>query len=685
MTVSPASQCCRIVIASRHLRSNNDGIWVSDSLLASAFERFAAVSKTFARRGSFVPGPMEHKKRLAKRQMGELHFGQSHASAPIWELASLVDLTQWKWQPPTPPDLTKRRATDIRCPPDPVLDLSGIISPPQDCSPTDRSKPDKPQLPENAVLNSVADSLLSFPLGAGHTPLDVIDAGLMSLSEDSLNEAGDDMLLFSNFCNHWRQALEEGLFYGEAVKTILSGVAEGLHTESFDAYALKMADYRKLLFFEATIEGYSKRKPEEDPSFDHIAWNAILHGLSTIRMNSLRVFARAMTFIPESCMESVLSGVIANLDAFFNALGRTINPPTITRQSAKMAAALCPLGQAEYRFVLDAITQRLLRHNNNEGVDSRKVCVSWMHLLARLPGVDIDYLSQVCIVMEAESALGRLSDWDVCHLFLAWSNTQAPIENLASLQDTRRKNVLGKNKNNYYAIYGSRLWRTQQYHRARNFCRFLQAIGRERGVVSLAKGVPNVHDTGPCSLANIALGMPRPQVAIDIFCLYEESRKRNVPFWQSKFGFKALETLAWTPDFDYKKLWRILKIQPRRYLWLRSKRKTRHLFPDHASRVATAAVVVGLSPYLSRQMAFAFMTRCYFHLRSRHAKIPPSFVRALIHHITKRPPTDHPVVVSRLRFVLYVIRRELGRAEADFVALEIWRWRTANLGLRQQY
>ncbi|KAH9834273.1 hypothetical protein Tdes44962_MAKER08690 [Teratosphaeria destructans] len=104
-------------------RGRNDCFWITDDLLGDAFDRFLRLSHTNQhphrphrshrpapggrRYGSNVPGPMEARRRVARRRMGLMTsagaagppdlgalFGL-HARPPVdWE-------TSWKWQPPT--------------------------------------------------------------------------------------------------------------------------------------------------------------------------------------------------------------------------------------------------------------------------------------------------------------------------------------------------------------------------------------------------------------------------------------------------------------------------------------------------------------------------------------------------------------------------------------------------------
>ncbi|KAI8632302.1 hypothetical protein F5Y19DRAFT_359055 [Xylariaceae sp. FL1651] len=673
MSVSPTSQCYQAV--RRHLRPQYDSIWVPDSLLLSAFERYSATFRTGARYGSSVPGPMEHRKRLAKRHMGELHFGQSHPAAPIWELANLVDLTKWKWMPPTSSSDLRRqqsvKTSEMQTLSDAVLGPLRSFFPPRNDTLDNSHKLDDVFLPKDAILSGVAQPPLTWD--ADSTSMEVVDVGLGLLSQDVTNGTGATPL-FARFCDTWQHALMEGSFHGEAVCKVLTSVITGLDAKNTSAHAPIPIDRLKLLFIEATIEGVSQRE-SNGKSFDHIVWNSILCGIGRIQMNTTRVFTRAMACVPEQYLDAVSPGILENLDALFKGLGRATKQPTLARQTAKMAEPLQSIGRPELRFILDKATQRVLQYVSVEGVNFMQVRFGWLQLLARLREVDEDYLAQACVALEASVAVKPLTEPEVCQLFLVWANSKTPFYKYAELCKALRHDGT-----KCYRRLSAQLWYTCQFHRVKQFCKFLYSLGRENNVTLLAKGVRTLHRKGLYPLANLALGMRKPWMAIDILCLYEESRRCNSQIWESSLSFKAFECLIWTPNFDYRKLWKVFRINPG--LRSRTQRKRWHRLDQHQiSRAATIGVVLGLSPHYSRGKSFSLMMSCYRYLRAHDASLPPAFLRALLYNVTRHLADGEPGVTSRMRAILYIIQKEMGRAEANRVAMAIQRWRRSNFGL----
>ena len=67
LSTLPALMPCRTPSAVTY---NLKHIFITDEVLSDAFHRFARISHTHRRHGSNVPGPLEARRRLAKRKMG---------------------------------------------------------------------------------------------------------------------------------------------------------------------------------------------------------------------------------------------------------------------------------------------------------------------------------------------------------------------------------------------------------------------------------------------------------------------------------------------------------------------------------------------------------------------------------------------------------------------------------------
>jgi hypothetical protein len=72
--MSAASAVCRRAVRQKGT-STSSNLWITDDILADALRRFLRVSHTTRRYGSNVPGPLEARRRLAKRKMGAMTAG----------------------------------------------------------------------------------------------------------------------------------------------------------------------------------------------------------------------------------------------------------------------------------------------------------------------------------------------------------------------------------------------------------------------------------------------------------------------------------------------------------------------------------------------------------------------------------------------------------------------------------
>ncbi|KAJ8120146.1 hypothetical protein O1611_g10438 [Lasiodiplodia mahajangana] len=472
-----------------------------------------------------------------------------------------------------------------------VVNPFRLLFSPHAGSADDPPKLDKILLPENVTLSGVGEQLPPVAWNADTTPIAVIDAALELLSRDMSNVTRTSAGV-SIFCDNWQQALARGLFSGQAVNTILTGILDGLNAKPVGVLDSKACEKRKLLVIEATIKGMSGRGTGQATSFDYIAWNSILRGASKIQMNTIRIFTKAMTCVPEPHLISVSSGILENLNSFFRALGRATERSTLSRQASKMLVPLMNLGQPELRFILDDATQRLLEYAHADDLSFVNIRFGWLLFLARLPGMDKEYLARTCAALETGITRPPLPESEICHLFLAWINSQVPLRRYDYLLNT-----VNRNTKDCYFMLGSRLWRTRQFHHTIHFSKFLDSIDRENAIASLARGVSNPRRGGPCTLASIALGVRKPLAAIDILCLFEECRRRKKSFWNSAFGFKALEILTWLPGFDYRKILRLLNIDPSRQF--RVQRRRHRLRRLHPAIVAKIVAKPAPSPILT--------------------------------------------------------------------------------------
>ncbi|KAH7181340.1 hypothetical protein DER46DRAFT_585536 [Fusarium sp. MPI-SDFR-AT-0072] len=83
--------------------SSPSGIWIANTLLARAIERFQRFDPIPSRCLSSYAGPLESRRRLGKRHMVAV-VPNSHASPFPWRIEVPVNLGEWTWEAPVAPN-----------------------------------------------------------------------------------------------------------------------------------------------------------------------------------------------------------------------------------------------------------------------------------------------------------------------------------------------------------------------------------------------------------------------------------------------------------------------------------------------------------------------------------------------------------------------------------------------------
>ncbi|RYP06711.1 hypothetical protein DL764_003013 [Monosporascus ibericus] len=315
---------------------------------------------------------MENRRRSGRRRMGELTFGQAQSGAPFWEIGNAVDLSKWTWRPPTRKDSPLQ---DSQACARHEATLSEIVSA-WLSSPNLNNRPQlqqeeaqdaqdalSEQLGQRAPLSTLAQDAPTITWDAQSDPQDIVNQGLDLLLEDaSVSSTLSTTPSFTRFCIALRQSLSNGGFSAKAIRVILQGLREGLARAlgSLDEnHQERMVDDLKLQLFNAILDGLCARASNGHYPFEHCLWNDMLHAVSEIQRNNLRIFARVMSCIPVSNLNHVSSGILANLKAYFTAMGReTPKEATLIRQANKLAQTLRSLDSARNVSILTAATKQ---------------------------------------------------------------------------------------------------------------------------------------------------------------------------------------------------------------------------------------------------------------------------------------------------------------------------------------
>ncbi|KAI1341599.1 hypothetical protein F5Y15DRAFT_361670 [Xylariaceae sp. FL0016] len=673
MSLSPTSQCCRAV---RHrLRPRFDAVWALDSPLPNGLDRYCDNVHIVARYGSSVPGPMENRRRLGKRHMGELNLGHSHGAAPLWSIEDSVDLTQWSWKPP--------KVSSLRLKYDTVSESS------QDFMEAFYSWLRGPSSPCGVAAPVPIESLLHV----GSSLKDLVQVGTERLLQDlESNTSVESMADLARFCRVWACTLEESHFASNDICAALDSIIEALDASATGDATTSIRENVKIRLYEATIEAMSRTNLRNPAQFDQVVWSRVLHKVSELQQNNLQIFGKAMTCIPEHQYSTLTSGILANLVTQLQRLEQAAKPSTMARQTKKMAKILSGLGSSDHRPVLNVVVQKV--QSFSQDVNYTQLRLSLMMFLAKLPSLDYEFLAEACKTLEEMPGSEPFSNAKICHFFLAHAHSRGSLGNFQVLLKR-----IQHNEAQCLHRLTSRLWADRRLDLVKDLIRLFVQLGRERDLPSIAKGM-RVGAKGDFSaLASLAVAMRRPSVAIRLLACHAEDRDGLESFWRSSLSTEILG-----------KLLRVRGLQPRELLdrlgifersptrppghWTRRRISYRLLHgapPQYCHqdlvrvnglKAAKVAIVIAHCPGIARGMAFKSISRCYRYICGLPVTSHPQIYQALLHITTRDLAEGRPGIASRLRYVLFLLRKRFGHDEMVRTGLALKRWSTRN---RERY
>lgn len=705
MSLRPTSQCCGAL--NRRLFGRQDSsssIWVSEAALATAYDRYCAVSYTFRRHGSSVPGPLESRRRQNKRQMGELTFGQSHGSAPSWGLENLPDLSQWQWQPPTARQFRRRRQEERKLW-ESVLDW---LSTADEEPPSALSSAAAPSFSAAATAVSeasptVTETLPSPSPGDGSVdPFGLVGQGLESLVRDaSLDHTLFDRPAFTEFCRVLRRGLETGRIPGTAICIVIPALTGGLSRALGFHSPSASLDPLKAQLLSVTLDGLDALCAiRTGPTIDNEVWSMLLKETSRLQINSLRIFERIMAKIPSEAVTPLRSGILANIDTFLFAMGHTsTHKSTYVRQANKMAkSCLLTLALPEHRHILQEATERLAEviRGHKKGYRAMRFC--WLQVLARIRDLDDVFFVNACAFLEAGSDVQPMTQWEISHIFLGRQNSCHSVNGILDVY-----NVLKTSRHfECYSSVSFKFWRTDQARLFKSLCRFLLQLGRQQDILKTLQRFRALVKSDVTPLANLVIGFGHFDLALQVYFRYHRSLFATKKFWNTGFAQDTLNLLAETrsPGAPVDRIIHALKLFPRRnprpryyqlrkgrgqllFYLLKSHRRPKTIRIPQIQKAERAATAFARAPYLSDRKRLRLVMACYHYLQSYGVRLSSRTLEALSHVVTRDLRRGQQGRVTRLRWFLRVLFKEQGRDKMLAAGKKLEDWRQRNLDERR--
>ncbi|TID04263.1 hypothetical protein CH35J_002411 [Colletotrichum higginsianum] len=403
----PTARCCRAV--QQQIRTPLDNIWITDGVLASAFERYCHVSRLTRRKSSSVPGPLENRRRLGKRKMTDLHMN-TQPTLPPWAIDFPVDLSQWTWQPPT-----KRSSDETR-------DLRSQRSQRSQSVAswglrwwTNSTVPKQVQTDRAGIENP---SKISF-----HDQLAKARAAVAASTSNAIGPA------YYNFIGGLQNDLNMGLLdpadVDMAVSTFPPSLIDtGVAGEVIDA-AIEM-------FLSAVVNGIASSEVLGPSGFDASLWNLVLNRISQLPASDATtlLFQTTLDTMPPQYVNDAHEGIIAAVQRL------AASHSTERGRAADIGAALRRLSPIGHGVLLEEIESAVYQGLAVFEEETRqKLRFLWLQTLAHMPLVDTDYLLDACVRSayfdrEVSSLIGR----DLSRLLIQQWASRGYLHGLTSIE-----------------------------------------------------------------------------------------------------------------------------------------------------------------------------------------------------------------------------------------------------------
>ncbi|KAK1600066.1 uncharacterized protein LY79DRAFT_504054 [Colletotrichum navitas] len=362
----PTARCCRAV--QQQIGAPLDNIWITDGVLASAFERYCHVSRLARRKSSSVPGPLENRRRLGKRRMTDMHIN-SQPTLPPWAIEFLPDLRQWTWQPPT------KRSSEENM----VLPSQQRQFVPWGISRWWTNKVERQQ--EESDTTAVENQ----PEIEFRNRLAKARAAVAASTSNAISPA------YFNFIGGLQHDIELGILDPEMVNIAVSTFPSSLVGTGVDGEVVNASTE---MFLSAVVNGIASSKVFGPTEFDASLWNLVLRQISQLPANDATtlLFKTTLDAIPLHHVDDVHEDIIAAVQKL-----AVCHSPEDGR-AADIGAAFHRLSPADHGVLLDKMETAVYEGSAAfEEEPRQKLRFLWLQILAHMPHVNTDYLLDACV------------------------------------------------------------------------------------------------------------------------------------------------------------------------------------------------------------------------------------------------------------------------------------------------
>lgn len=375
--------CCRALQRPKQALSSTKSIWISNALLLSTFQCFLANSKGTRRHGSFVPGPLESRRRMGKRRMayradaGTPMFGSGEPWA--W-MGDIKDLS-WRWKAPTS-SATRAARTEI------IPRWLALW-------------PYPPNIPMSTELETAA----------GWLPKDATFGRekLLAFQQELSRTDADQHAICLKFNQYLMQSIKIGTVDEDVLYESLSIVTDAINS-AFDDVALAVK--RKLEFYHAIWGGILSCKVLPLVTFRATTMDHLLEHISTLPVSAkMRALARD---ILNTVSVSQLEGMNSSIQSLVNSWSLSwlaINNKLFSAQSCKALMSYATAAVEASHLALLNSKQELTKIWEVEG----KIDVDYSRLVINELRKEINFAIKTVKKCEALFFPVRSSIMDLAH------------------------------------------------------------------------------------------------------------------------------------------------------------------------------------------------------------------------------------------------------------------------------
>jgi hypothetical protein len=722
----PVSQCRRALLQHRFVPSGqHDALWITDGLLASAFERYCRVSRTWNRRASNIPGPLESHRRLGRRRMGDASTWHCPPTPPPWAFLVPPDLTQWTWHPPSLP--SARQATQERHDAEaqsPRQSLLSLVS-------------QWLQEPNGQVAPELLDQTPPPPAIAQPATHEVVLGQFRWAAAH-----GDNAAVVSHghgMCETLRQSIVVGEVLPHDLSRIASEIWETLESRlhgSPDGHRLSLS------VCEAVLDGLTSSKVFSATLMDTPFWNSMLAQMAKLPADDglCDAFVRSLKVMPTNHRPHVSGSIVAVLSRFFSEwncspvalqsrhtkwlLNRVFldnshsnrrqleTLPACSQQATRIAAIPSYLRQAkkisatlaltcetpdEAKALFQAVHCLALEEAASRQAGGSALRYCWLHMLARHPHVNQDFFFDATksfsnpslrlpplSIVELSSLL--LTQWAsrgylrvpmrVYHLYRHYlrKHDDAALTSLFLAIFSRRS---GEEK---YSLYCSAWKLLAKLGRTQDALRSLQVFYSSRGPLCVRM------------LEDLAMASKDHHMAIQLHDMWVNIKKTEEREWHPVVFDRYAKAIVHDPDIPPSTIWRVLDIgkieykfeintddssaEPPRRVRYSLRRHSGHYGEWRAAVVEKAVWAFITAPHLSPRAALRHVSRAFTFLHHVRGQPSDALLRELYRMVTRDLRESRPGRTQRLLWFLKLVERRFGAQVAMQCRLLLHEWRT---------